>query len=144
MGAAVTIVEPRRADPAQESEERTVAGLAGELSEEVRQLARLEVALARAEVGEAVSHAKKAGTGLGSAGLLGVVAFLFVSFAAAYALAEVLPTWAGFLIVAGLWTLGAAVLYGMGRRHLRAFDLVPRRTVESLKEDATWLRQRIS
>jgi Putative Actinobacterial Holin-X, holin superfamily III len=144
MGEAMTVVEQPPTDTAPMSEERVLARIAGELSEEVRQLARLELALARTEVGEAVTNAKKAGVGLGSAGVLGVVAVLFVSFAGAYALAEVLPTWAGFLIVAVLWAVGAAAFFLMGRGHLRAFDPVPHRTIDSLKEDATWLRHRNS
>jgi Putative Actinobacterial Holin-X, holin superfamily III len=140
----MTVVDPRPADTVATSEESTLARIAGELSEEVRQLARLELELARTEVGEAVTNAKKAGAGFGSAGVLGVIAVLFVSFAAAYALAEVLPTWAGFLIVAVVWALGAAAFFRMGRRHLRAFDPVPHRTIDSLKEDATWLRHRNS
>jgi hypothetical protein len=144
VGEALTVVEPPPADTVPASEERVLPRIAGELSEEVRQLARLELELARAELGESLDNAKKAGAGFGAAGVLGAIAVLFVSFATAFGLAEVMPTWAGFLIVALVWTLAAVALYGMGRRHLREFDPVPHRTIDSLKEDATWLRHRNS
>lgn len=143
----MTVVDDRHAPAADGYHEPagpTLPQLAGELTEEVRQLARLEVELAKSELNEAVGHAKKAGVGFGMAGVLGYIGVLFASFALAFGLAELLPTWAAFLIVAALWGIGAAVGYGMGRRNLSAFDPVPRRTIDTLKEDVTWLRHRTS
>ncbi|QGG95078.1 phage holin family protein [Actinomarinicola tropica] len=145
----MTVVDDRAAAPPppdapRATDERSLPSLAGELGEEVRQLARLEFDLAKAEVSEAAGHAKKAGMGFGAAGVLGYVGILFASFALAFGLAELLPTWLAFLIVALVWALGAAVAYGMGRRNLNAFDPVPRRTIDTLKEDVTWLRHRTS
>lgn len=128
----------------QHAEEPSLPRLAGELGEDVRQLAHLEVELAKSEVREAVGHAKKAGMGFGAAGVLGYIGVLFASFALALGLAEVMPTWLAFLVVALLWSLGAAVAYAMGRRNLEAFDPVPHRTIDTLKEDVTWLRHRTS
>lgn len=140
----MTVVDDRAGAPGPGPDQPSLPRLAGELGEEVRQLARLEVELAKAEVGEAVGHAKKAGVGFGAAGVLGYVGVLFASFALAFGLAELLPTWLAFLVVALLWGLGAALAYGMGRRNLNAFDPVPRRTIDTLKEDVTWLRHRTS
>ena len=139
----MTAIETRPEQPPAPTEPSLTA-LASELSEEVRQLTRLEVELAKAEVQEAVGHAKKAGAGFGAAGVLGYIGVLFLSFALAYGLAELLPTWLAFLIVALLWGVAAAVGYSVGRKNLDAFDPVPRRTVKTIKEDVTWLRHRTS
>ena len=140
----MTAVETRPGAAPDRAAAPSLPALAGELSEEVRQLARLEVERAKAELGEAVGHAKKAGAGFGAAGVLGYIAVLFGSFALAFGLAEVLPTWLAFLIVALAWGVGAAIGYGAGRRNLDAFDPVPRRTITTLKEDVAWLRHRNS
>ncbi len=47
--------------------------------------------------------------------------------------------WAA-LIVAVVWGIAGAVLYANGRRKLRAVSPVPEQTVETLKEDARWLK----
>jgi hypothetical protein len=49
------------------------------------------------------------------------------------------PGWAA-LIVAVLWGIAGAVLYSIGRKRLKTVDPTPRRTVDTLKEDAQWLK----
>ena len=49
------------------------------------------------------------------------------------------PGWAA-LLVAVVWAVAGAVLYVTGRQRLRAVSPVPRQTVETLKEDAQWLK----
>jgi hypothetical protein len=51
--------------------------------------------------------------------------------------------WAA-LIVAVVWAVVAAVLATTGRKELREVDPKPDQTVESLKEDAKWLKTRNS
>jgi hypothetical protein len=47
--------------------------------------------------------------------------------------------WAA-LIVAVVWGVVGAVLYATGRKRLKTVDPMPRRTVDTLKEDAQWLK----
>jgi hypothetical protein len=47
--------------------------------------------------------------------------------------------WAA-LIVAVIWGVIGAVLYVNGRTKLKAVDPMPRRTVDTIKEDAQWLK----
>ncbi|SCE16315.1 phage holin family protein [Streptomyces sp. OspMP-M43] len=51
--------------------------------------------------------------------------------------------WAA-LIVTGFWALLAAVLFLVGRKRLRTVSAKPERTVDTLKEDAQWARNRTS
>ncbi|MBK5224860.1 MAG: phage holin family protein [Acidimicrobiia bacterium] len=144
----MTVIDDRERGPtpasARPDPEPSLATLFGELSEETKLMVRLETELAKAELGEALDHAKKAGAGFGAAGVLGYIAVMFLSFAAAFGLAEILPTGVAFLIVAVVWAVAAAIGFGIGRKNLNALDPVPRRTVQALKEDITWLRHRTS
>ncbi|HEY6596186.1 MAG TPA: phage holin family protein [Asanoa sp.] len=112
----------------------------GEITSDLSRLFRQEVDLAKAEVR---AEAKKAGKGTGllaGAGIAALLVLILLSFALVYALDAVMPQgWAAF-IVAVLWAAIGAVLYSMGRKQLKSVDPVPRRTTETLKEDAQWLR----
>lgn len=132
---------PHRDAPSPETE---IAALLGELGEETRLLVRQEIDLARAELKESSQHATGVGAGFGAAALVGYLALAVLSVAAALGLAELLAPWLAFLIV-GL-ALGAVALIGyvVGRKSLRALSPVPRKTIDTLKEDLSWLRSRIS
>lgn len=126
------------------SPETEIGALLGELSEETRLLVRQEMNLARAELKESTQHATGVGAGFGVAALIGYLALAVLSIAAALGLAEALDPWLAFLIV-GL-ALGALALAGyiVGRKSLQALNPVPRKTIDTLKEDFTWLRNRIN
>jgi hypothetical protein len=63
-----------------------------------------------------------------------------LSFALVFALGNVMdPGWAA-LIVAVIWAIIGAVLYANGRKRLKAVDPMPRHTVETIKEDAQWMK----
>jgi protein-S-isoprenylcysteine O-methyltransferase Ste14 len=115
-------------DPPQQG----IGEIIGEMTSDLSRLFRQEVDLAKAEVR---AEAKKAGKGITA-----LLALILLSFALVYALDSVMPQgWAAF-IVAVLWAAIGAALYSMGRKQLKSVDPVPRRTTETLKEDAQWLR----
>ena len=47
--------------------------------------------------------------------------------------------WAA-LIVAAVWGIVGGVLYVNGKKKLKTVDPMPRRTVDTIKEDAQWLK----
>jgi len=125
-----------RTDPA----ETSIGQLIGDISNDLSTLFRQEVELAKAEVRQEATKAGKAAGMLGGAGFAGYLAVLLLSFAAVYGLSNVMdPGWAA-LIVAVVWAIVGGVLYVTGRNKLRAVDPVPRQTVDTLKEDAQWLK----
>ena len=126
------------------SPETEIGALFGELSTEVKMLVSQEVELAKAELKESTQHAGAVGAGFGAAALVGYLALAVLSVAAALALAEVLPGWAAFLIVGGILAAIAGIAFLVGRKNLAAMSPVPRKTIESLKEDMSWLRARMS
>jgi uncharacterized membrane protein YqjE len=126
-----------------QTEDRSVAELVGEISEQVSRLVRDELRLARAEMTE---KGKRAGVGAGLFGGAGVVALYGVAallVALVLGLAEVMPAWVAALLVAVLLFIGAAVLALVGRRNVRqATPPVPEQAMESVKADVAEVKER--
>jgi uncharacterized membrane protein YqjE len=126
-----------------ELRERGIGELMKDLSGQFSTLARQEVELAKVELAE---KGKKAGVGAGMLGGAGVAALLMLGSLTAFlilVLAIALPAWASALIVTALWGVVAAVLALVGRNRLREMGKpVPEKTVETVKEDVQWLKDR--
>jgi len=126
-----------------ELRDRGTGELVKELSAQVSTLVRQEVELAKAEMAE---KGKKAGVGAGLFGGAGVAALLMLGSLTALmilALALAVPAWAAALIVTAIWGAVAAVLALQGRTKVRQLGKpVPEKTVETVKEDVQWLRDR--
>ena len=127
-------------DKSDEVADTSIGDLIGNISNDLSQLFRQEVELAKVELKEEASKAGKAAGMLGGAGFAGYMVIVLLSFALVAALSNVMdPGWAA-LIVAVLWGIAGAVLYSVGRKRLKTVDPTPRRTVDTLKEDAQWLK----
>ncbi|WP_433718257.1 phage holin family protein [Actinoplanes sp. CA-051413] len=127
-------------DHAEEVSETSVGELIGNISNDLSTLFRQEVELAKVELKQEASKAGKAAGMLGAAAFAGYLVLVLLSFALVAALSNVMdPGWAA-LIVAVLWGIVGAVLYSNGRKKLKTVDPTPRRTVDTLKEDAQWLK----
>ena len=103
--------------------------------EDVRDLFREEVALARVELRQELSRASSAATGFGAAAVTGWFGAMFILTAIAIGAADLLgwPLWAGFGIVGVLLAVIAGVLFMRGRSALREVRGLPR-TVATVKE----------
>lgn len=122
----------------------SVGKLIGEVVSDLSTLMRQEIELAKAEL---TAEAKKAGKGagmLGGAGYAGHMFALFMSLALSWAIFDLLDfSWGwGFLIVSVLWGIVAGVLYTKGREQLKTVSPKPTQTVETLKEDVQWAKNR--
>jgi hypothetical protein len=122
------------------SDTKSIGQLIGDVSDDLSRLFRQEVELAKAEVRAEASKAGKAAGMLGGAGVAAHMAALLLSLAVMFALGAVMPLGWAALIVTVVWALVAAVLYSSGRAEMRTVSPVPKRTVETLKEDAQWLK----
>lgn len=131
---------PRQERPLHQEEPGSFGEIIGDISEGLSRLFRQEVELAKVELrGEAQKAGKAAGM-FGGAAVAGLLFAIMFSFTVAYALDNIMPMgWATF-IVAVLWGIAAAVLYSMARTRAKTVSPVPRQTVETLKEDAQWLK----
>jgi hypothetical protein len=116
--------------------EQSTAELVQHASQQISQLIRDELALARLELAEKGKHA---GLGVGMLSGGGVIAIYGLGAAitaAVLGLAVVLPAWAAALIVAGVLLIIAGVLALVGRTQVRrAVPPVPRDAVRSVRAD---------
>jgi uncharacterized membrane protein YqjE len=127
-------------DHTEEVQETSVGELIGNISSDLSTLFRQEVELAKVELKTEASKAGKAAGMLGAAGVAGFFVLALLSTALVAALSNVMDTGWAALIVAVIWGIVGAVLYANGRKKLKTVDPTPRRTVDTLKEDAQWLK----
>jgi uncharacterized membrane protein YqjE len=132
--------EQRSGQRSGQHEEKGIGELIGEITGDLSQLFRQEVELAKAELKQEAKKAGKAGGMFAAAGLAGLMVIILLSFAVVYALDAVMPQGWAAVIVAVVWAAVGAALYLTARKQLATIDPVPQQTVETLKEDAQWLR----
>lgn len=119
------------------TEERSLSELLSDVTAEIGTLFRHEVELAKAETTEQVSRAAKAGGMLGAAAVIGFLDLILFSFAAAWALSEVVPEGVAFAIVGVVFAVVAGVLFTAGKKRLATVSPVPNQTVQTLKADVS-------
>ncbi|HEX2041332.1 MAG TPA: phage holin family protein [Acidimicrobiales bacterium] len=122
---------PRAAAP----EERPLGELLSEVTSQLQALMRKEIELAKVETKAQIDRGVKGAAAFAAAGVVGLLAAILLSFAAAWGLAAVMPTGLAFLIVAVVFGAVAGVMALQGKRKLATFSPVPERTVETVKED---------
>ena len=122
---------------------RPLGDLFSDLASDMSSLVRQEVALAKLEV---TQKAKFLGRNVGYLVVGGAVAYaglLAVIAAIIMLLDRVMPSWGAALLV-GVVVAGIAwLMIGKAVNALQQADLTPKETVETLKEDATWMKQQI-
>jgi hypothetical protein len=100
-------------------------------------LLQQEVELARTELRQKASQAARAAGAIGGGALLIFAGFLILLQAVVVWLAAALGSTAlAALIVGAVAVLAGAGLVMLGRNRLKPEELMPRRTVESLRQDA--------
>jgi len=104
--------------------------------DDVRDLFREEVALARAEIRQEMTKASRAAISFGGAAAAGAFAGLFILSAIALGISEGfhLPYWAGFGIVGVLLAIAGGIFYASARGAVREMRGLPR-TTETVKEN---------
>ncbi len=106
-------------------------------------LVRDEIFLARTELREEITRIRSGLVTVVAAVLVGLLAVIMllntIAWGAVYAFDW--PTWAGFGVVA-LPLLVIAVVLGMMGRSLLARDRIMPKSVDTLKENAEWIRAR--
>jgi len=121
---------------AQTASEPSVGGLIRNALDDVRDLFREELALARAELRQELSKLTAGAVRFGGAAvaLWFAAMFLFVTIALGLAALLAWPAWAGFGVVTLLLAIAGAVMAMAGRRAIREVRPMPR-TVETVKEN---------
>jgi Putative Actinobacterial Holin-X, holin superfamily III len=116
-----------------------VATIAAAIEDAIR-LFFQHVALARAEIAEGIGNMSLAGALSAGAGFVALLAIMFLLVGAALALALIVPAWAAFTLVGALLLAAGAILALLARQRFARAKLVPRRSLASLRENASRLR----
>jgi uncharacterized membrane protein YqjE len=120
--------------------ERSIASVLKDIVGNLRQIVRAEVRLAKAEVGEQLSRARRAMVLVALGALFATLALACLLLAALYLLAHFVQPWAAALLVA--FAVGAigGVLVAIGTTQLKRISLSPARTVTSVQENIQWAK----
>lgn len=124
-------------------QERSLGELFSELAAETSTLVRQEVALAKTELAQKAAYVGRNVAFLVVGGAVAYAAFLALMAAAIIGLAHALPSWAAALIVGVLVGLVGGGLLFKAAYALKEADVTPRQTVETLKEDAQWVKEQM-
>ena len=122
--------------PPDESE-RSLGTLLRDLTHDVADLVRSEIALARAETSEKISQAGTAIATIAVGAVFGLAALIIVLQAVVIALAQVIEPWLASAIVGVAVAALAWFMIKKGQDDLKAGSLMPERTVRNVRQDAT-------
>jgi uncharacterized membrane protein YgdD (TMEM256/DUF423 family) len=124
---------------------RSLVGLFSDLWRETSTLVHNEAALARAEISEKLSQAGTGAAAIAAGGAILFAGFLVLLFAAVGALQLLLNTehaiWIAPLIVGLVVMIAGYVALAKGRKELKAQNLAPQRTMQSMRDDAQFAKE---
>ncbi len=122
--------------------ERSLADLFADLAHDTSTLVQQEIQLAKNELGQAMVQVGKnigmlvVGGVLLLASSLALIATLILALGALG-----MPSWVAALIVTLVFVGVGLALVARGRTALKNADLLPRKTIETLKEDQEWIKE---
>jgi hypothetical protein len=129
---------------AERIDERSFGELVGDLTRQMGTLVRQEIDLARTEMTSRARAAGRDAALVGAGGVLLHAALLTAIATVVLLLVEVgLSPWLAALLVGIVVAAVGAALLARGRSGLQKAELAPKRTVETLKDDAEWAKERI-
>jgi hypothetical protein len=126
------------------NDERSLGDLFSELAAETGTLVRQEVALAQAELTvKATSVGKNVGF-LAVGGAIAYAGVLAILAGVILGLSLLIPAWIAAIMVGLVVGAVAFFLISSALEELKKTNLKPEETVESIKEDAQWLKNQMS
>ena len=133
------------ADPVTPGSGRTAIGmLLRDLGNDIQALVKQEIHLARMEVTRTAKTLARDSVWMGVGAAIAAVGGLVLVVALALGLGALLDSyWLGTLITGLLLVLVGGLFVWRGLRDLRKQELVPTRTISTLREDADWAREEV-
>ncbi|MEW2706187.1 phage holin family protein [Streptomyces koyangensis] len=128
--------------PAGTTGQQSVGDLVKQASEQIAELTRQELRLARAEMTEKGKRAGLGGGLFGAAGIVGFLALAALVATAIIALSLVWPPWCAALVVALLLGALAGLLAVLGKKEFgRATPPVPEEAMDNVKADVAQIKE---
>ncbi|WP_328623149.1 phage holin family protein [Streptomyces sp. NBC_00354] len=125
------------------STDESVSVLVSRASQQISELVREEMQLARAEMTHKGKRFGRGGGLFGAAGLIGILAAQALVATCIAALALILPVWASALILTAVLAVVAAVTAMAGKKQIaEAGAPVPEQTIDSVKADLTEIKEK--
>jgi hypothetical protein len=123
----------------------SLAALLGGIMQDAKDLLVQELTLAKLEGHDELGHLKTAalalGIGVGVAAVGGILlSVMLVHVLAAY---TAMPLWGCYGIVGSVFGVLGGVLLASGKHKIEEIDMMPQ-TVETMKENAQWLREQMT
>lgn len=118
-----------------------VTRLVGSIIDDVQELFKAQLDLFRAEVQDDMRRTKEASILLFAGGLVLLLGGIFLGLTAVYFLHWMfpdLPLWGAYGIVAAVLAVGGVILAMVGKEKFAAFNPLPDKSVEALKENLQW------
>jgi len=130
------------ADPSGTESPPSLTALVGGIVNDVQQLIRQELQLARTEVKQEWDKTKAAAVSLAVGAGMAAVAGLMLCHMVVYILREEagLPVWGSYGIVGGVLAVFSGLLLAIGRAKATDVQVIPPKTAETMKENVQWIQ----
>jgi fatty acid desaturase len=119
---------------------RSSAEVVQDLVQNVQEILRSELRLAKAEITQEAKKAARSAAVLSAGAILAIFALGLLLWAAVYALSLILPMWAAALIIGAVVGVIAGILLAAGRARMKQVHPKPETTIRSMKENVAWLK----
>ena len=125
------------------NDEASLVELISQLGEQAGTLVKQEAALMQAELVEKASIAGKNVGFLAVGGFIGYAGLLFILAGIVAILSYVVPVWLSALIVGGALAVASYLMVTSALAEMKKTNWAPRESIESIKEDAEWLKKQV-
>ena len=126
------------------STDQSFRSLISELVREITDLFRQELRLARAETGEKITQVQSGAISLLAGMLIAFVALIVLAQAMVIGLSNFVEPWLAAVIVAAVLAIIGLFLVRAGQSSLKPDNLMPERTMRTIREDKDMLVEKVS
>lgn len=140
---AVPSPETAAASGSTTSSGRPISAIIEDILRHVGEIIRSEMRLAQTEIKQDLHDLKHAGTFLAAAGIAGLFALGFLLLSAVYGLSTIMPPWLAAITVGVVLGVMGLMLLKKGLNLLKATNIRPDRTIQSLEDNLKWFKRRV-
>jgi len=128
-------------DPA--SSGRPLSRIIEDILRHIGEIIRSEMRLVQTEIRQDLRDVKHAGTYLVAASIASMFALGFLLLAAVYGLSTIMPPWLAAISVGLALGITGMALLTKGLHLLKATNMKPERTIQSLEDNLKWFKKRV-